>query len=389
MSPLLYNHYAAKLSELDVEMISHVPPGGNWKDIPESVPSNRLAQIRKSGGRTTYYGRLRWDRPSYTISTYFNRAGNGCYIHPEQNRLISIREGARLQSFMDGFVFYGSRSSQYKQVGNAVPPLMARAVAETIKPHTSKRHTVDLFTGAGGMSEGFKLAGFDAVGGIEIERNFLETFIRNNKTSHGEPASFLCEDIRKTESKNKLIEAAKKRRVGIIIGGPPCQGFSLAGWRDVNDERNQLFRNFVEIVSDVKPDFFVMENVPGLLSMAGGKVVDEIVRSFADVGYYVNKPIRLKAEEFGVPQKRRRVFIIGSLHNARIKEPMPLFSESDPNLPKPITVKDAIYGLPPITPGAGAEVMEFSFASPSPYQRLLCGELSFEKFYAMQRQGII
>ena len=90
----LYNHISPTFSELEKKMVVCIPPGGNWKDIPENIPSQRLAQIRKSGGRTTYYGRLKKDAPSYTISTYFNRMGNGCFIHPSQDRLISIREGA-------------------------------------------------------------------------------------------------------------------------------------------------------------------------------------------------------------------------------------------------------------------------------------------------------
>ena len=118
---LLYNHIAPRFSELEQQMVVYVPPGGNWSNIPESVPSKRLEQIRRNGGgRTTYYGRLRWDKPSYTISTYFNRIGNGCHIHPEQDRLISIREGARLQSFPDSFIMHKNDHKAYKQFGNAV-----------------------------------------------------------------------------------------------------------------------------------------------------------------------------------------------------------------------------------------------------------------------------
>ena len=112
------------------------------KNIPLSIPSKRLENIRKTGGRTTYYGRLRWDYPSYTITTYFNRPGNGCSIHPDdsqskkpQHRLISFREAARLQSFPDSFRFYGSNSSKYLQIGNAVPPLLAKNVARSLKSH--------------------------------------------------------------------------------------------------------------------------------------------------------------------------------------------------------------------------------------------------------------
>ena len=153
----LYNHIAPGLSKLEWEMAKHIPAGGNWKNIPEHIPSQRLEQIRKSGGRTTYYGRLVWDKPAYTITTYFNRLGNSSNLHPEQQRMISTREGARLQSFPDKFIFHGTKSSQYKQIGNAVPPLLARAVAETIEPHLENRTFIDLFAGAGGMSEGFRM----------------------------------------------------------------------------------------------------------------------------------------------------------------------------------------------------------------------------------------
>ena len=151
----LYNHISPRLSDMEWEMSKHIPAGGNWQNIPTHFPSKRLEQIRKSGGRTTYYGRLSYDKPSYTITTYFNRLGNSSNLHPVQQRMISTREGARLQSFKDEFIFYGSKSSQYKQIGNAVPPLLARAVAETIKPFIKNKTIIDLFSGAGGMSEGF------------------------------------------------------------------------------------------------------------------------------------------------------------------------------------------------------------------------------------------
>ena len=113
VSSVLYNHVCSTLSELDMEMIQSVPAGGNWQNIPPDIvqKSARLTQIQASGGRTTYYGRLKNDLPSYTINTYFNRPGNGTFIHPEQNRLISMREAARLQSFPDRFRFLGSLSS--------------------------------------------------------------------------------------------------------------------------------------------------------------------------------------------------------------------------------------------------------------------------------------
>ena len=150
---ILHNHIAPGLSKLEWEMVQHIPAGGNWQNIPDTIPSQRLEQIRRSGGRTTYYGRLEFDKPSYTITTYFNRLGNGCNLHPSQNRIISTREGARLQSFKDSFTFYGSKTSQYKQIGNAVPPLLGRAIAETLKDHLRNLTFVDLFAGLKGFCQ--------------------------------------------------------------------------------------------------------------------------------------------------------------------------------------------------------------------------------------------
>ena len=131
------NHFSATLSNLDLQMVRSIPEGGNWKNIPESIPSKRLQQIRASyergeGSRSTYYGRLRRDKPSYTINTYFNRPGNGCHIHYSQNRVLSQREAARLQSFPDTHKFYGPKGSVNKQIGNAVPPPLALTNAAVV-----------------------------------------------------------------------------------------------------------------------------------------------------------------------------------------------------------------------------------------------------------------
>ena len=133
-SNALYNHVTTRLSALDLEIIGTIPNGGNWQDIPLHVAkkSERIMNIRKSGGRTTYYGRLSNEYPSYTINTYFHRPGNGTFIHPSQDRMISQREAARLQSFPDHYRFLGSSSSIYKQIGNAVPVLLAQMIAEKL-----------------------------------------------------------------------------------------------------------------------------------------------------------------------------------------------------------------------------------------------------------------
>ena len=141
---MIHNHVSASLSDFDMEYVVHIPPGGNWKDIPTSIEDKRLKSIREGyasgkGSRSTYYGRLHPDRPSYTISTYFTRPGNGCNLHYDfdggQHRTISAREAARLQSFPDWFEFVGKEASCFKQIGNAVPPLFAFHLAGSIRSY--------------------------------------------------------------------------------------------------------------------------------------------------------------------------------------------------------------------------------------------------------------
>jgi len=377
----LYNHISPRLSDLEWEMTKHIPPGGNWQNIPESIPSKRLAQIRLSGGRTTYYGRLDNNKPSYTITTYFNRLGNGCNLHPSQNRIISIREGARFQSFKDQFVFYGSKSSQYKQIGNAVPPLLARAIAESLKPHLKNLTLLDLFAGAGGMSEGFISEGFKLLAANEIEKNYFETY-QINHIEFDKGNNLIIGDITSNSIKELLLSSlSPKQKVGIIVGGPPCQGFSHAGWRDPKDSRNQLFKDFVNIVNKVRPEIFVMENVTGILSMRNGEAIKEIISAFEEIGYNVNPPLKLNAEEYGVPQKRKRVVIIGSLSNQKIAPPKILFSATDNKLPNPITVKQAIGGLPKLETDDGIFEIDSNYKSTSAYEEMMMGIIDFKTFY--------
>lgn len=122
------------MSEKDREFVRHIPPGGNFMDIPDSVSTGRIMKFKETGGRTTTYGRLHPDNPAYTINTYFNRPNVGANYHFEQERLITVREAMRLQSFPDDFKpFFKSQRELHIQIGNAVPPLLAEALALTLK----------------------------------------------------------------------------------------------------------------------------------------------------------------------------------------------------------------------------------------------------------------
>lgn len=372
----------------EMDMAQHIPAGGNWKDIPKEITDNRLANIRVGGGRTTYYGRLTWDKPSYTINTFFNRVPNGCNLHPEQMRVMSTREAARFQSFPDDFVFVAkTKSSIYKQIGNAVPPLLARMISTLIKPHLDSYNMVDLFAGCGGLSEGFIQNGFNLLASNEFDESVFET----NKRNHLKYASedkFILGDITKDEIKEKILSVCGRNQVDVILGGPPCQGFSYAGWRNPDDTRNQLFRDFVAIVRALKPKFFVMENVLGILTMRQGETIKDIIHAFKDEGYYVGSPLKLNSMWFGVPQKRKRVFIIGSLDpNVDFQQPIPLFDENNLFLPKPVTVRDAIGSFPEIEDGGGSFEMEWNLTNPTPYDLLMQKKILFDEFYQMMLQN--
>jgi len=127
-------HFIPKMSKLDEYIISHVKPGGNYMDIPSDVSSERIRRLQRDGGHTTCYGRLKADMPSYTINTYFNRPNVGCNIHYKENRLITVREALRLQSFPDEYIIVSTnKQGRNLIVGNAVPPKLATVLAEALK----------------------------------------------------------------------------------------------------------------------------------------------------------------------------------------------------------------------------------------------------------------
>lgn len=337
----ILNHTTFKLSDLDLEMIKNVPQGGNWKNIPREVvnKSQRLVKITKSGGRTTLYGRIDYSKPCYTITTYFNRPGNGTYVHPEQERVISVREAARIQSFRDDYIFVGNKSELLKQVGNAVPPILAYEIAKSIRKKVRCETSVDLFVGAGGMSVGFKEAGIKAIVANDFEKSACKTFKINNpevEVVHG--------DITDLSIKEKIYEYTVDKDVDLVCGGPPCQGFSHAGKRFIDDPRNQLFKDFIEVVEKIKPKVVVMENVEGMLTFMKGEIYNQIIELYNKIGYKACGKIML-ASEYGVPQKRKRVIIICTRKDLNVF-PEELFpNKTTEKIELQITAKDAIYDL--------------------------------------------
>ncbi len=381
------NHYSASLSELDLMIARAVPPGGNWKNIPHNVPSQRLQQIRESyaageGSRSTYYGRLHPDAPAYTINTYFSRPGNGCHLHYDgrQNRVLSQREAARLQSFPDSFVFHGSKSSINQQIGNAVPPLLAYQIASRFP---KRGQFIDLFSGAGGLALGFVWAGWQPIIANDIEAAYLATYQANIDRN------IVQGDIRDASVFDKIVAASRELRNAklplLVLGGPPCQGFSTAGnRRSMDDERNWLFRQYKKILREVKPTAFVFENVTGLLNMDGGKVF-EMVRSELLTEAKSLSAWKLKAEEYAVPQRRTRVILVGASQPmpppppvTKLEAQVTLFNALSPA----VSVSEALSDLPSLTPGEDGSAKNYVSASQSPYQQFMRGHISAGEYLA-------
>lgn len=201
-----------------------------------------------------------------------------------------------------------------------------------------KNKIVDLFCGAGGLSLGFEQAGFKSVLAIDKWNDAIITynFNRNDKVGTTVDIHDFSNEQLKKINKNKDI-------VG-IVGGPPCQGFSLVGTRATNDPRNSLYIEYYRFVSILEPDFFVLENVPGLLSMENGRYKDDIIKRFTELGYNVDFQV-LRASDYGVPQSRKRVFFIGLLQS---KYNHSFFDFNTLRKTKQVGTKEAIDDLPPL-----------------------------------------
>lgn len=190
-----------------------------------------------------------------------------------------------------------------------------------------KNNIIDLFCGCGGLSLGFEEAGFKPILAIDLWSDAIETYNFNRPTKPGK-----CIDISKLS--NEELRKFKEQCIG-VIGGPPCQGFSTVGKRDVNDPRNQLYKQYCRVVEIVQPQFFVLENVKGLLTLEHGFFKEDIKNRFEKLGYHVDFQL-LNAADYGVPQNRYRVFFVG-------------MKKSYFNFPKPhkekVTCKEAISDL--------------------------------------------
>ena len=219
-----------------------------------------------------------------------------------------------------------------------------------------KPRVIDLFAGVGGLSLGFEKKGFDVVLANEYDASIAASYIANHKNT-----KMIVGDITSLDLEDTFGKLAGT--IDVVIGGPPCQGFSQKGQRKtIHDERNFLFKYYVSVVELVTPKYFVMENVPNLLTAEGGYFRDEIEELFNKLGYSLEYGV-LNASDYGVTQYRRRSIIIGKLDGDAPKLPVPKRNK--------VTIWDAISDLAYLESGEGSEEQEYKYPADSDYEKML------------------
>lgn len=361
-----------------LETIRQIPKNGGSR--PKGVGPECLDRVR---GFYDVYGRLFWDRPSITITAYARNPASGRFVHPEQDRGLSVREAAILQSFPDCYMFDGPFDSKFSQIGNAVPARFASFIAgylvgelassiqfplsyqgiEVSSPITNsysskiasskmsrinngeiKPTAVDAFCGAGGLSLGLQRAGFTVLLSYDSAQMAVETY-RNNLGDQVKLADANQIDI------SGRLRKKQKTDLTLFAGGPPCQGFSVQRRGANTDSRNSLVELFFSQAMQIRPHFILMENVLGIAGRRGIDLLQEISRLCTESGYYCHAKV-LNAADFGVPQIRRRMFLVAERicnEGLYFDFPSPVLTQDNWK-----TVWDAISDLPP-TPQNGTE----------------------------------
>ncbi len=362
------NHIALAHGEIVRARYRLIPEGGK---LPP--PSMLPPELRRRNFGNTYQRLAR-----NSVASTMVPGNNAFPIHPTLDRSLTPREAARIQSFPDSYVFCGDRRSQCIQVGNAVPPLLAAKLADSIARHLSdesdfgieadkhfrkglvvvskknpdKRATLtfaDLFCGAGGFTQGLEDAGLKCVLGIDFEKYCTQAYRINHRDHECLQLDLSGEDVQKL-----VGERLKNIGVDLIVGGPPCQGFSIFGKRrfvntknhDVaKDKRNNLVFAFANIVRIASPRWFIMENVPGIVSARNGEYIREIEAFFKSNGYRLESKI-INAADFGAPQIRQRFLLIGTKTNLMFPWPKPKYYEVPESWQMPYrTVGEALMDL--------------------------------------------
>lgn len=356
----IYNHIARKVGPIVQERINALGIGQKMQDLPEHLWHDSFRFYVKEdptrvGGPNIRLLRLDPTKPSLTVTGFvFNK-----FVHPYENRFISVREAARLQGFPDDLEFKGSLTSTQQQVGNAVPVQLSRAVFDAILAHASKHgfkgklQALSLFSGAGGMDIGAHLA---AYGNLKVGTKLcveywkdacdtLSSYFQNQMTIVHQSVLDIHEPLAFWQDKT-----GSNDKPNIVYGGPPCQSFSNAGkQKGIEDERGNLVFDFLRFVKALEPSFFVIENVSNLKAIGSGRVFRRIIEIADDLGYNTTAGI-LSAADYGAPQLRKRIFFIGCKKAfGQVQVPMPTHGSGPSLFLQPYaTVGDAFKNLPPL-----------------------------------------
>jgi DNA (cytosine-5)-methyltransferase 1 len=311
-----------------LEMFALIPPdGGDRRDLPDEwrLDSHRRMDKSETPGFTDVYGRLRWDTPSVTITAKSRSPSSGRFLHPEQHRNISVREAALLQGFPPSYEFRGPQTRQYRQIGEAVPPTFSRHLAfsllgflsdtcRDIRPlgdlpplgvsESPGLHVIDAFCGAGGLSLGLAHAGLNIAFAFDKDADAVATY----RTNLGEHVS--CGSIEDQEVRSRAVESIEEHPY-LLVGGPPCQGFSHQRRGTPDDPRNHLVLRFAEFAGDLPhlPIGVILENVTDLELPRGRPILAAYRRKMEGLGYIEHRHV-LNSADYGVPQLRRRIIIV-------------------------------------------------------------------------------
>jgi|694.fasta_scaffold55927_2 DNA (cytosine-5)-methyltransferase 1 len=314
-----------------LELIEHIPPdGGDRRSLPPELQLRCHSAVDKgtTPGFTDVYGRLRWDTPSVTITAKSSTPSCGRFLHPEQHRNISVREAAILQGFPQEYTFEGPFVNQYRQIGEAVPPVFARCVAWHIldffnhplktqipfldaqrpkKQIDYKAHIglVDAFCGAGGLSLGFEAAGFNSLYAFDTDASAVNTF-----NGSLDPVAEVA-DVTDLAISGHISRSIPAEQPFVMVGGPPCQGFSQQRRGEGGDARNNLVLRYADMIAELprSPSAVVLENVTYLDSPRGAHILKEYIQILEKIGFVTFRH-DLNSADFGVPQLRRRILIV-------------------------------------------------------------------------------
>jgi DNA (cytosine-5)-methyltransferase 1 len=222
----------------------------------------------------------------------------------------------------------------------------------------SRRLAIDLFAGAGGLSLGFENSGYSIAFAVDIDKSSMETYSRNRINFN----NIVLADVSKIDFSKLLFKfGIKKNQIEIVLAGIPCQGFSISNrkTRNFQNPKNKLFWNFINIIKVISPKWFLLENVAGIVDFESGIVVNTLIRELTKVGYSCSSAI-LNSADFGVPQLRRRFFLVGNRLGLNYHFPVPLHGVFG----KPfLSVEDAISDLPVLQNGNSIDCLKYKKCS--------------------------